>query len=310
MLTAEQLAKRKLGIGGSDAAAVAGVCPFKTSLDVYMDKLSLTVATEEENEYMHFGTMLEPLILKEYERRAGETCLPRDENTEQYFKDAHEIYTWMRANIDGYLFNKNIVIECKTASARTAYLWGEPGTDNIPTNYLIQCAHYAIVYDATRVDLAVLIGGNDFRIYHYHRNQALEEKLIEKERTFWYDHVLKEIPPDPVNLHDSMLLWPDSLANSKIATNDTYMHLCEYYDLKLKIKEMENKADMLKLKVQQEMKENDTLINANGQKLATWKTQSAERLDMQTFKKNYPQIYLDNLVKNNSRVFRLGNLEN
>lgn len=295
MLTAEQLAKRKLGIGGSDAAAVAGICPFKTPLEVYLEKLSLSVPIEE-NDYMRFGTILEPIILKEYERRTGEICLPRDENTNQYFKDYHEVYNWMRANIDGYIFNKNIIIECKSASARTAYLWGEPGTDEIPANYLIQCAHYAIVYDAVRVDLAVLIGGNDFRIYHYNRNAALEEKLIEKERIFWHDHVLKEIPPDPINLKDSYLLWPDSLANSKIATNDTYMHLCQYDHLKSKIKELGKEADLLKLKVQQFMGESDTLVNANNEKLATWKTQT---------KKSYFT------KESSSRVFRLSNnLEN
>lgn len=294
MLTAEQLEKRKLGIGGSDAAAITGKNLYKTPLEVYLNKMGIEIPlTPEQEERCYWGNIWEPIVLKEYEKRTGEISLPLNSDTAHFFKDHHETYPWMRANIDGYILNKNIIIECKSAKYKDHH-WGNPGTDEIPDSYLLQCAHYAIVYDAVRVDLAVLFGNNDFNIYHYNRNPALEEKLIEKEHIFWHEHVLKEIPPDPINLSDSNLLWPDSLSNSKVATNDTYMTLCQYDHIKSKIKEMKKEADDLKLKVQIEMGESDTLVNANNEKLATWKTQP---------RKSY-------FVKeSSSRVFRLGKLD-
>mgnify|MGYP003353102479 CR=1 FL=1 len=37
--TPEQLEKRRLGIGGSDVAAICGLNPYKTALDVYFEKV-------------------------------------------------------------------------------------------------------------------------------------------------------------------------------------------------------------------------------------------------------------------------------
>ena len=39
MLTDEQKAKRIKGIGGSDTAAILGLSPWKTAVDVYLDKV-------------------------------------------------------------------------------------------------------------------------------------------------------------------------------------------------------------------------------------------------------------------------------
>ena len=42
------LSYRRLGIGGSDAAAIMGVSPFCTKRDLYYDKRGITPAMEEE----------------------------------------------------------------------------------------------------------------------------------------------------------------------------------------------------------------------------------------------------------------------
>lgn len=295
MLTTEQLIKRKLGIGGSDAAAVMGKCPWKTSLEVYLDKLSPTIE-QEDKDCFWWGNSIEEKTLKWYERKTGETLLPYNDDTKKFFKEHHEVYTWMRANIDGYILNKNIIVEAKASGQAWSPEWGTPGTDEIPDYYLITCAHYRIIYDAPKVDLPVFFNIHDQRIYTYYENKELEKKIIEGERAFWHDNVLKKVPPEPKNLRDILLLWPESLPNSKIANNDIYMDLYKYYDIQSKIKEMEKDGDMLKLKVQQFMGESDTLVNANDEMLATWKTQR---------RKSY-------FVKeSSSRVFRLNKkLEN
>lgn len=308
MLSEEQLRKRKLGIGGSDAAAVMGKCPWKTAVEVYLDKLSPSI-DQEEKDCFWWGNSLEEKTLKWYERKTGEILLPYNEDTKRFFKEHHEVYTWMRANIDGYIFNKNIIVEAKASGQAWSPEWGTPGTNEMPDYYLITCAHYRIIYDAPKVDLPVFFNIHDQRIYTYYENKELEKKIIEREREFWHDNVLKEIPPEPTNLHDSALLWPNSIEKTKIANNDTYMQIYQYNGIKLKIKELEEEADTLKLKIQQEMGENDTLVNVNNQKLATWKTQTTKRIDFETFKKTHPDLYIQHLKESSSRVFRLGKLD-
>ena len=45
----EWLAYRRKGIGGSDAAAVLGISPFRTGVDLYYDKLGQPVEDDEQN---------------------------------------------------------------------------------------------------------------------------------------------------------------------------------------------------------------------------------------------------------------------
>ena len=69
-------------------------------------------------------------------------------------------------------------------------------SDSIPESYLVQSAWYAAICDVPKVDIAVLIGGQNFKIYTYERNKEFEEKLIKIACNFWYDHVEKRIPPN------------------------------------------------------------------------------------------------------------------
>ena len=62
-LTREQwLAYRRQGIGGSDAASVLGISPFRTGVDLYYDKLGLSIEDGEENWVaMEVGTQFSSL---------------------------------------------------------------------------------------------------------------------------------------------------------------------------------------------------------------------------------------------------------
>lgn len=61
----EWLAYRRKGIGGSDAAAVLGISPFRTGVDLYYDKLGLPVDDSDENWVaMEMGNLLEDLVAR------------------------------------------------------------------------------------------------------------------------------------------------------------------------------------------------------------------------------------------------------
>jgi putative phage-type endonuclease len=65
----EWLAARRTGIGGSDIAAILGLSPWRTPLDVYRDKVD--GAEQPETEAMRWGRLLEDVIAREYAVRAG-----------------------------------------------------------------------------------------------------------------------------------------------------------------------------------------------------------------------------------------------
>jgi hypothetical protein len=68
-MTREQwFEERRKGIGGSDAAAVAGLSRYRTPIQVYMEKLGL-IDPPEENEAMYWGKKLEDLVAEEFSQK-------------------------------------------------------------------------------------------------------------------------------------------------------------------------------------------------------------------------------------------------
>ena len=77
-LTAEQLATRSTGLGGSDAAVACGVSRWKTPYQLYLEKRG-EVPPIEQTEPMRWGHLLEPLVRQEYSERTGRVVrLPSD----------------------------------------------------------------------------------------------------------------------------------------------------------------------------------------------------------------------------------------
>jgi putative phage-type endonuclease len=185
MDTKEWLAKRRLTIGSSDAAAVCGLDPFdRTATDIWLDKVQSI--DQPENPQMRWGKRLEPVIADAYTEATGLKLHAPDGILYT------ERYPFMHATLDR-VAEDGRVVELKTS--RFHHEWG-PLAEDIPEGYLIQVHHQMIVADATRADLAVLIGGNDFRIYPVPFNRRLAQLLIEQEEAF-YAHMQSRTPPPP-----------------------------------------------------------------------------------------------------------------
>ncbi len=305
MLTDKQRQERRKGIGGSDAAAICGLSKWKTPYKVYLEKVGLdNNEAEELNEFLYFGNVLEPVIAEEYSKRTGYKVQVA-ENT-----IIHPDHPWMRANIDRLIVDKNAVLECKTASPYTLKLWGESHTDQLPDEYLLQCAHYAIVTNADFVDLAVLIGGNQFRIYTYNRNENLEKKLIEAEHDFWHKHVLAEVPPEPITSEEAGKFWTVEEDSYLYAENEIKESINRVHYLKSDIKKLEDQKDKLELDLKLTLKDKEGFKDEYGNILVTWKSNEVKRFDLDSFKNTHPDIYGGFIKKTCSRTFRMRNALN
>lgn len=303
MLTEEQKEVRRQGIGGSDAAAIAGVSRYKTPVDVYLQKHGLAEDNDKESEAAYWGNVLERHVADRYAAR--ETKMVTVEPT--LLKS--EKYPWMIANIDRRIIGENAILECKTCNQYKYDEWGEEYTDEVPDEYLLQVAHYAIVLDVSYADLAVLIGGQAFRVYRYERNKQLEQNLIELEHDFWHNNFLKQIPPALSNYEDAGKLWKLSDDSSKTIAPELNDHLKSYQFYKQRIKEYQEQQALDKAKLCEYLQESSTLLDEYGQKIATWKNQSTCRFQMDEFKKSHPDLYKQFCKTSESRVFRLKELK-
>jgi len=216
----EWLRERKNYLGGTDLAAICGLSPYRTALDVYLNKTSDDI-TEETSPAMRWGNLLEDAVAKAYSEDTGYT-IAIEPNTIY-----HPEHKFLGANIDRWVDDKKYVLECKTAGFTRGKEWGDLGTDQIPESYLVQVAYYAAICDVPKVDIAVLIGGQDFRIYTYTRNKPLEDKIMKIGINFWHNHIEKRIPPKCVNTRDTFNLFPQSNNKEILAQNDIIAKLEE-----------------------------------------------------------------------------------
>jgi putative phage-type endonuclease len=221
-LTAEQQQARASGIGGSDCAAALGLSPWKAPIELYHQKCAalgddVTIEIETTpNEPMRWGILLEPVIRQEYASRTGRSVHVPPATL------VHPEHSFMVANVDGITSDERL-LEVKTA--RSAQGWGEPDTDQIPQNYLLQVQHYLCITSLPVADVAVLIGGQEYRQYEIPADRELQEMLIEGERAFW-DAVLSRTPPEVDLTHPRALEIVRKLnpgTNGEILTADAML---------------------------------------------------------------------------------------
>lgn len=218
-LTAEQIAERHSGIGGSDAAPCLGLSPFKSALELFLDKRERREPSPIELSEFRWGNLLEPVIRQEYSEKTGRIVRMPSGTLH------HPKHSFMIAHVDG-VTDDSRVFEAKTA--RSADGWGQEGTDDVPHHYLLQVQHYLAVTGFAVADVAVLIGGNDFRMYEVPADSDLQGMIIDGEAEFW-QRLKDGVPPAPdfdrSDAADIMRrLYPGTDGRSILADDDARHH--------------------------------------------------------------------------------------
>ena len=277
------LEARKKGIGGSDAGAILGVSPWKTPLQVYMDKVGATDPIQD-NDSMFWGRTLEPVIRQRYADVTNRKVVVPDTLI------THPKFEFMIGNLDG-ITSDNRVLEIKTA--RSAEGWGEPGSNEIPDSYMIQVQHYMLITAIPVADVAVLIGGSDFRIYEVPAEPELMELMIEKETGFW-SRVINRDPPEPITYQDMLLKYGRTSKESRVQADAVAMAAVA----RLKeIKAIAKEEDELKTVIMAAFGESDTLMD-NNKVLATWKAgNGSKRFNAKLFEAENPELYKKYIVR-------------
>ena len=258
----EFLERRKQGIGGSDVAAVLGVSKWKTPYQLWLDKTSDTVE-EKQSDILHFGQVLEQVVADEYARRNNAKVLRRNQ---MYRLTAHPE---LIANIDRYVVGGKI-LECKTCSAYASDKFGDGG-DEVPDEYLLQVQHYMHVTGYHEADLAVLIGGNEYRQFSLKYDADLANWAADKCVEFWQNYVATKTPP-PATVNDDLNAYYNTVSGSTVVASEEVAELLQEYK-RIKAVEKEAKEDLEEIAAQVKLfaGENEIITSADGKTLATWK---------------------------------------
>ena len=242
--TDEWLDERRVGIGASDAAAVVGLDPYRSALDVWAEKCHLLPA-EEPSLPMQIGLLLEPMLATLYQERTG-NHVRRAAGMHQHAK-----YHWMRCTIDRYLLGTDTLVELKTAGHWASREWGEAGTDEVPFRYIVQCQHQMAVTDRQAVDLAVLLDNREFRIHRVDRDEAIIDDLTYQLKDFWEGYVVPRKEPPVTGRDEATLrsLYPADDGSAFTATPDNQELIGAYADAVRVAAAAKEKADLLRVSV-------------------------------------------------------------
>ncbi|RWZ59867.1 hypothetical protein EQV77_00795 [Halobacillus fulvus] len=295
---AEWLDFRKKGIGGSDAASIAGFNKWKSPIVVYMEKIGEVKSSISNEEAAYWGNVMEDTVAKEFQIRTGLKVRKRNAILQ------HPEHEWMLANVDRLIVGKNEGLECKTASE---YLRDEWEGDEIPMAYLLQCQHYMAVTGADAWWIAVLIGGNKFVYKKVERDEDLIENLMDIEKSFWEEHVLKRVPPELDGSDASSdfinAMYPSAEPDSETELDANANQLLEALG---QIKEEEKDLKERKKKYVNQLKEKLGTFEKGftNQFIVTFKNQERQTVDSKRLKAERPELYEEYSKVNTSRPLR------
>ena len=314
---------RRRGIGGSDAASILGVSPFKTARDLYYDKLKIVTYEDPEENWVQkkMGHLLEDLVAEIFHVRTGYEIY----QVKKMFY--HPKYPFMLADVDYFITMPNgetAILEIKTTNYNATDHWWVNGVEAVPVNYEIQGRHYMAVMNVNHVFFCCLYGNSEQEtiIRHIVRDMDYEEELIALEGDFWNNHILTRTPPQYVEDGDLVIesvknhfgsADPNAAAIELSLTSFSsvvrYLELqAEKSSLNAEVKRVENEMKRLQGRIIDEMgrcctavysrDDNDYTITYNPVQKATISKEDLFRLQMQ-----HPEIYEQFVSVSESRRF-------
>jgi putative phage-type endonuclease len=284
----EWLTWRNKGLGGSDAAAVSGLSPWKSPIKVWMEKTGRSESAPD-SEMFRQGRDFEDYVGKRFEEASGMKVRRRNAILQ------HPEYEWMLANIDRWIVGTNEGLEIKTTSAFNASEW-EGG--KVPIQYEIQCHHYMAVTGADAWWIACLIFNKAFVYKRIPRDEALIANLISIEKSFWELNILPDVMPAPDGSSDAQeaigTMYPGENVSPGsfvvLGGSEWEASVRRYYILDELMDRLEREQDAIKQAIMLEMKDAEKCFLPGNTSPVTWKSVSSERVDTKALRKDLPDV--------------------
>ena len=295
----EWLKHRQAGIGGSDASCIAGLNPWKSAIQLYMDKKEEN-PQEQKSLRMELGNRLEGLVAELFTEATG----LKVRNVNGILKN--DKYPFALANIDRAIVGEKAFLECKTTNSYALKEWEE----GVPAHYEIQCLHYMAITGATHCYISALIGNSDFIWHKIERDQETIDYLMQIEKDFWENNIEKDVVPMP----DGSDAYSEYLKKKYDKSNGQVieLHLLEngvdklnrYDEIVTDIKALESEKKLIEQEIQLYMEEFE--VAKIGDRKVTWKSSSRNTIDSKKLKAEMPDIAQQYMKTSTSRTFRVG----
>lgn len=198
----EWLKARHYGIGASDAAAILGLSPWRSNVQLWIEKTGVPKAEDSvKNTAVQLGNVLENPVREVFRAKHPEL------NLEYYPFDIlyQDSLPWLRATLDGEITEMETgrrgIYEGKTATCMKKADWAKWST-GIPEYYLTQCIWQLKATDYDFVYLTAFLMNPErdkceYREYLLEKADCIEdmEYITAEGVKFWRYVENKKMPP-------------------------------------------------------------------------------------------------------------------
>jgi len=305
-------------VGGSDVAAIFGISPWVTPLELWKQKKGLLKPSTINEDQKEMGHMMEPIAAYWYAKKTGNIVV---DDTGLY---QHADYPYALANFDRRFTEPsglNGILECKSTTYHKASEWYDGA---IPMYYEFQLRFYLAVADVEIGDFACLWGNNpdnDLAKPRLTRDKFQEDIIFEKlDRWIWSLKNDKE--PTMADIDPKLAL--ESLARiyggSKpslptIEFSKKYEHdlrsiarlQAENTEYQQYINKNDKEIESHSVKIAELMKEHERgiLETTTDKLLIDFVTKITRRVNSDMLKKNHPIVYQECLKPSESRKLKV-----
>lgn len=274
-------------LGGSDAAAACGLDPWRSPVQLWLEKTG-QLPPRDETEAMSWGTRLQPILTEWVNETTEYVTIPEAANG----RHQHAEHPWMIGTVDGMVASRTTadlgVLEIETVGVRQSAGWDD---EQIPLAYQVQGHHYLAVTGLGFVVYGALLGGNQFVVRRMERDDEVIGLIIDREQELWRKIEAREAPaPSAQDTELLKLLYP-SATGRKIVTLDHLPNVRRRYRLaKDGLKSAETAFAAVENEIKGAMADAE-IATVDGLPAFRWPTVLSHRLDAAALKKECPDLY-------------------
>lgn len=289
------------GIGASEIATIMGLNKYKSSHQLFYEKVEQNIE-EFENVSMFMGKYMEDSIAELWQYYENETGSAEDAqlkmidnfNNKKIVRKCRKInsylvnpeYPWLFASLDR-LINKGDngkegALELKTISGYASDIW----IGGIPPQYLVQLQQQLLISDLDYGELCILKDGRYIEVFKFERTQEIIDNIIEVSKNFWdnvlqarsllaqglpFEHLEPAAETDNVTAYEAFMNEKYLAKAAKAEpTQEVLDHATDYTQCNNEINDIDKKKKYYAMLIKDHMREAE-LIDFGSQGKITWK---------------------------------------
>ncbi len=295
-------------LGGSDIAAVLGISPWRTPLQLWQDKTTPRVEGAQKRVFLRgqrWEAVVAEMLVESLERDGHKVEIVA---ANRRYQD--DTLPFLAAEIDFELrldgADEITNCELKTVHPFRMKEWGDSGSDDLPVHYTAQVMHGLGVTNRKQGLLAALFGADELRTYPVAADAETIAGMRHQAQEFWADHVLTGLPPAPKTMADLGILFShESDGPPLLADEELTARVLKLRALLSEIKAREAEAAAVEFDIKRAMREASEIVMPNGKAAIEWKTRKGTWLDETALKEAHPALAREFTRKWESRVFKL-----